>query len=159
MAKSEKFTNNEFIELRTRVETEYKGIGDVKCPYLNAVVAFNAKGLDHLKFKSWSKARNRSDQFIRLKLLHLATEVLKKSHSLQGLEEGNKFERVKVNSRWENKMMFVRYYEFIAVINNCRIRVIVKQIDATQPYFWSIIPFWKQGRLGRKLFSGDPESD
>lgn len=153
------FTNKEFAELRLRVEQEYKAIPDARCPYLDCAVAFNAKGLDHIKFKAWNKARNRNDQYTRLKLIHLAPEVLRRSHTVQGIEQGKRFERVRVHSRWESKLLFVTYYEFIAVIKGCRTRVIVKQLGSTQPYFWSIIPYWKQGRFGKKLFDGNPETD
>lgn len=159
MPTEERFTNNEFVALRTKVETEYKNIGNVRCPYLDTEVSFNVKGLDHIKLKTWNKARNRSDQYVRLKLLHLAPEVLKKSRTVQGIERGKRFERVKMNSRWDTVMKDVTYYEFIAVVEHCRVRVIVKQIDAAQPYFWSIIPNWKQGRLGKKLFDGNLEED
>ena len=154
-----KFTNSEFTELKQKAEDAYKNLLYVKCPYLDREVAFNAKGLDHIKLKEWNKARSRSDQYVRLKLLHLAPEVLKKSHSVQGVESGNRFERVKVNSRWDTKMTHVTYFEFIAVIKKCRVRVIVKQIENTQPYFWSIIPYWKQNKFCKKLFDGNPEID
>ena len=150
---------NEFVSLRTKAESAYSTFGEVQCPFLETKIIFNAKGLDHIKFKQWNKARNRNDQIIRLQLVHLAPKVLKKSHTVQGIESGKKFERIKINSRWEMKMTHVTYYEFIAVMEKCRIRVIVKQINDAQPYFWSIIPYWKQGTLGKKLFSGTPEID
>jgi hypothetical protein len=159
MSESEKFTNNEFIALRAKVEAEYRNITSVRCPYLDSEVIFNAKGLDHIKLKEWNKARNRSDQYIRLKLLHLAPEVLKKSRTVQGIESGKRFERIKVNSRWDTILTDVTYYEFIAVLEKCRVRVIVKKVGTTPPYFWSIIPNWKQGRLGKKLFDGNLEED
>ena len=158
MPSKQKFTNKEFTALRTETEVAYKKIGSVRCPYLDCAVTFNAKGLDRIKLKEWNKARNRDDQFIRLKLIHLAPEVLKKSHLAQGIEEGKKFERVKTNSRWESKLMHVTYYEFIAILQGCRVRIIVKKINSSPPYFWSIIPYWKQGRLGKKLFDGNAET-
>jgi hypothetical protein len=152
-------SEEEFQTIRTKAEAVYAAFGAVRCPFLDVHIQFNAKGLDHIKFKQWNKARSRNDQIMRLKLLHLAPLVLKKSHTVQGVETGNKFERVKIHSRWEMKMTHVIYFEFITVLEKCRVRIIVKQINDSQPYFWSIIPYWKQSEFGKKLFSGLPESD
>ena len=153
------FTDEEFEKVKSIAEAEYKKIGDVQCPFLKTTVSFNAKGLDHLKLKRWNHAREKKDQWVRLKLLHLASEVIKSSHTLQGIDEGNKFERIKINSRWEKKMVRVAYYEFISVLQGCRIRIVVKKIDDGPAYFWSIVPYWKQGTFGKKMFEGNPEVD
>lgn len=153
------FTEAEFEQAKQAAEEMYAKIGEVPCPYLGAKVAFNAKGLDHIKMKRWNHARSRADQYVRLKLLHLAPEIIKKSHTLQGLDEGNKFERVKIHSRWENRMIFVQYFEFIAVIKNRRMRIVVKKVADGPHYFWSIVPNWKQGEFRKQIFEGNPETD
>ena len=153
------FTDAQFEEVKIAAESKYKQIGDVQCPFLQGVVSFDAKGLDHIKFKRWNHARVKKDQWVRLKLLHLAPEVIKSSHTLQGIDEGNKFERIKVNSRWEQKTLHVVYYEFISIVKGCRIRIVVKKVDSGQAYFWSIVPYWKQGVYKKKMFEGNPEID
>jgi len=100
---NESLTDEQFERLKKEATLKYQEVKSVHCPFLNEVVSFNAKGLDHIKLKRWNHARDRKDQIIRLKLLHLASEVIKKSSTLQGLTEENKFERTKVNSRWEQK--------------------------------------------------------
>ncbi len=50
-----------FQKVKDEAEEFYKTIGDIKCPYFNEKIAFNAKGLRHLKFKSDQKARLRHD--------------------------------------------------------------------------------------------------
>lgn len=154
-----KFTNKEFLETRLRTEELYSTFNDVKVPYLNTEVAFNTKGLDHIKLRKWNKARSHEDQYMRLKLIYLAPQILKLSRTLQGIEKGKKFERLKVNGRWEHLLVTVTYYEFIAVIDKCRAKIIVKQINDEKPYFWSIVPFWKVSNRGKKMFEGDPEDD
>ena len=153
------FTQEEFEAVRARAEQDYRKIVEVPCPYLNDKIAFNAKGLDHIKLKKWNQARILNDQYVRLKLLHLAPLVLKKSHTLQGLDEGNKLERIKINSRWETKTCHVSYHEFIAVVSGRRIRIVVKKVDNSPYYFWSIVPYWKQGEYRKKMFEGNPEED
>jgi hypothetical protein len=41
----------------------------------------------------------------------------------------------------------------VAVINQIRAKVIVKQIENGEPFFWSIIPNWKISDTKRILYS------
>jgi len=137
------FTEADFDSVKKLAEEYYKTIGEVNCPYLKDKVAFNAKGLDHIKFKEWDKARSVQDQYVRLRLLKIAPQILQQSHTLQEFFETNKMERQKINSRWENRMINVKYYGFVAIVNKHRLKVIVKEIQGGNKFFWSLIPFWK----------------
>jgi hypothetical protein len=151
----------DFQKVKSEAEDFYKDIGQVYCPYFKEKIAFNAKGLKHLKFKSDRQARPIKDQYSRLKLIRLAPEVLKQSHTLQGIWQIKRFEAQKTNSRWERVMKDVIFYEFIAVLNNTRVKVIVKEVFGGQKHFWSVIPFWGIDKSANKrvLHSGDPEND
>ena len=152
----------DFEKCKTDAEEYYSHIGEILCPYLNEKVIFNAKGLEHLKFKGRYRARLRDDQLIRYKLLKYAPDVIKHSRTLQGLSKANSFERIRSNHRDEKILTEVRYYEFVAIIEErIRIRVIVKGIGTAQPYFWSVIPFWKKDKEnGRaRIHYGCPEED
>jgi len=155
------FNENNFDKVKQDAEAFYATIGDVYCPYLKEKIAFNAKGLKHLKFKSDRQARSRNEQYARLKLLHLAPQILKASHTLQGIWQTKRFETMNINSRWEYVMKDVVLYEFIAVIANVRAKVIIKEIHGGEKHFWSIIPYWginkEHGK--RVLYGGDPEHD
>ena len=156
------FTNQEdFEKVRTEAESFYESIKEVFCPYFQEKIAFNAKGLKHLKFKSDRQARSNEDQYARLKLFRFAPEVLKKSHTIQGVWETKKFEAQKTNSRWEHILISVRFYEFIAVIENIRVKVIIKEVQGGEKHFWSVIPYWgiDKDNSKRILHSGDPEHD
>ena len=83
------------------------------------------------------------DQYVRLKLLKLAPEIIKRSHTLQEIFYTQKFEKQTINSRWENRLMNVTFYGFVAIINGARIKIIIKEIAGGNKFFWSIIPFWK----------------
>jgi hypothetical protein len=133
----------------------------VKCPYLNKEVAFNSKGIRHLKFKSDTQARPHADQYARLKLLYLAPKIVAASRTVQGICKMRHFETEKMHSRWEDKLRDVTYYEFIAVMDNLRVKVIVKQVGTGEPYFWSIIPYWGVDDTTHKriLHSGRPDKD
>ncbi len=153
-----------FEILKEEAEKSYRSIGEVYCPYLKKAVKFNAKGLDHIKLKQWNKARLISDQYLRLKFLKLTPLVIKNSHTVQEFHEKNSLERQSVNSRWERKMVLVKYYGFVAILNNARIKVIVKEISGGLPFFWSVIPFWKTkndplvGQVKHVFYEGDLEN-
>lgn len=153
-----------FKKVKAEAEEFYKSLGEAYCPYFKESVSFNAKGLDHIKFKAWNSTRLTIEQYMRFRLLRLAPEIIKASHTLQELYETNRFERQKINSRWEQRMVRVRYYGFVAIINRARIKVIVKEVEGGKKFFWSIIPFWKTRRddegqkIKRILHEGDLET-
>ena len=72
----------EFDNIKKEAEESYKKIDEVYCPYFQKNISFNIKGLNHIKFKSWNRTRLIKDQYLRLKFLYLAPEVIKKSHTL-----------------------------------------------------------------------------
>lgn len=151
----------DFEKVRIDAETFYATIGKVRCPYFGSDITFNVKGLRHLKFKSDRQARPHKDQYSRLKLIRYAPEVLKLSKTVQGIWSVRHLEEQKTNNRWERAMKDVWYYEFIAVLDSIRIKVIVKEVVGGEKHFWSVIPFWgiDKNTSRRVLYSGDPEHD
>jgi hypothetical protein len=133
---------HDFEKVKADAEAYYSAISEVYCPYFKEKISFNAKGLRHLKFKSDQVARTHEDQYTRLKLLRLAPMILQDSKTVQGIYETKKFEVQNMNSRWETVLKDVIFYEFIAVIENIRAKVIVKLVVGGQRHFWSIIPYW-----------------
>ncbi len=115
-----------FEEIRLKGEELYKTLSEIYCPYFKEKISFNSQGLEHLKFKQRGRARSEQDQYMRFRLIHLAPEVLRISSSVQGVWETKKFEHFKTNNRWEQVLKQVIYYEFIAVIQRNRVKVIVK---------------------------------
>lgn len=156
------FTSEEFEKLKQNAEKLYKSITEgVLCPYFAEKIYFNAKGLEHLKFSRKNHARPRQDQYMRLKLLHLAPRVLGLSKTIQGISERNGFELIRSHARNEMLPKFSTYYEFVAIIDKFRVRVVIKQIENGPKYFWSIIPFWKYDdkKKARRMCYGNPEED
>lgn len=151
----------DFEKVRADAEAFYASIREVRCPYFGEKVSFNAAGLKHLKFKSDKVARSHAEQYARLKLLTLAPQVLSLSRTVQGIWHTKHFERIRTQSRTDTILKPVSYYEFIAVLESVRVKVIVKQVDDGERLFWSIIPYWKIDSVNsrRVLHGGDPESD
>ena len=159
------FTIEKFNEVKYEAENFYNKIGKIYCPFFNEDVHFNIKGLDHLVFKEWNKTRTIKDQFVRFRHIKIAPEIIRQSKTLQGLWTTQKFERVKVHSRWDKVLKLITYYEFIAVMDShgskIRVKVIVKQVEGGEKFFLSIIPFWgiDKSTGSRIIHSGHPESD
>ncbi len=140
-------------DVKSKGEIIYRAIGKINCPYLKRDVSFNSQGLTHLKFKDRRRARSKQDQYMRFKILGLAPKIISKSNTVQGVDTVNRFEKVRINSRTDTLLKTVNYYEFVAVINQIRAKVIVKQIENGEPFFWSIIPNWKISDTKRILYS------
>ncbi|MFH0988024.1 MAG: hypothetical protein V1763_01495 [Parcubacteria group bacterium] len=153
-----------FNFVRKRAEEEYAKIGSAYCPYLQDAVHFNRVGFEHLLFKEWNKTRSEVEQYIRLKLLRLAPVILSRSHTLQEYDERKIVVRQKINARWESRLKKVRYYVFVAIVKDVRIKIIVKEIEGGAKTFHSLYPSWKVvikegGERTKKFFSGNPETD
>lgn len=152
---------DDFEEVKIKGEEMYKTFDNVYCPYFKEKISFGAPGLEHLKFKRHEKTRLEQDQYMRFKLLHLAPEILKISHTLQGKLETKKFERIRSHGRTDTVLKLVTYYEFIALVKRDRVKIIVKQIDNGEKFFWSMIPFWKmdENTKSRIFHDGELEED
>jgi len=154
------FTSDEFHNVRAWAEEQYRCFGQIRCPYFQENVVFNTEGFRHLLFKAWNRGRDRNDQFMRLKHLALAPEILRLSRTVQGIQESNEWERRHRHGKWEKLLIRVIYYEFVAVLTGRRFKVIVKQLPGGERIFWSLIPFWRQNEQGRRLLhDGDPAKD
>lgn len=155
-----------FNEIKERAEEEYKKVDSVLNPFLKRKINFNVKGLDHIKFKEWNKTRPIADQFLRLKFLTLAPKILAAASTIQEFSETRSLERTKNNNKWNFLAKSVRYYGFVAIWNyRIKIKIIVKEIEGGQPFFWSIIPFWKTKQdpimeeIKKVFHEGDLERD
>lgn len=153
--------NNDFEKIKLNAELLYKTLDQVYCPFFKEKIMFNSLGLEHLKFKQPRKARLEQDQYMRFKLLNLAPMIIGKSGTVQGIWETKGFEQVRTNKRSEYVLKEVIYYEFIAVVKNSRAKILVKQIENGEKFFWSIVPFWKTDSRNKKriLHTGYPEQD
>jgi len=154
-------TEENFTKTKEDGETFYKTLGEIYCPYFQEKISFNAKGLEHLKFKKKKHTRSLEDQYVRFKILKFAPEILKVTKTVQGISEQKVFELNRSNQRNEHVMVDAMYYEFIAVLDHTRVRVVVKQVGSAPKYFWSVIPFWKINKENgkRKFHYGSPEFD
>ncbi len=125
-----------------KAKAKYESVPEIYCPYFKGKVHFNTKGFEHIRFKAWNKIRGRRDQYLRLKLLHLAPEIIQKSHTVQGVWHTQDWERVKSRGSWIKVSKEVNYYEFVSVVGKIRVKIIIKEVVGGVKFFWTIIPFW-----------------
>lgn len=154
-------TDNEFEELRTSFEASYQVLKQVHCPYLDMAVHFNAMGLEHLKFGRKNHARPHQEQAIRMQLFYLASQIIQASRTVQGLSQARGFEAIRSNGGTDTRLVQISYTEFVAILDNKRVRVVLKRIEDGPWFYWSVIPFWKINLRngGRKIHYGNPEVD
>ncbi len=140
----------DFLEVKKKAEELYSSLDRIFCPYLKEDVVFNSKGIRHLKFKWNQQARIQSDQYTRLKLFYLVPKIIALSHTLQGIRREKCFEIQNSSSKWKRVLKDVCFYEFIAIFDNVLVKIVVKQVEDGEKYFWSIIPFWSFDRIKEK---------
>lgn len=160
------FDEQKFEEVKREIKDFYSKISKIRCPYLKAEVHFNDDGFNHLLAKSWNRGRSLKEQYVRLKLLPQAVNIINLSHTLQEFNECQMFVRQKINSRWEKRLKMVHYYVFVAFLRekSVRLKIIVKEIEGGEPFFWSIYPSWRtktcyEGSSRKIFYSGNLEED
>jgi hypothetical protein len=154
------------FELRRKnVEALYRSLRPVKCPYFDGEeVHFNSEGIEHVLLKTWNRARTRDEQYARLRFIPHIANVIGNSGTLQEYTERNEFVRKQSGGHWTKVMRLVRYYAFIAIIDDLRMTVVIKDDSGARKRFHSVFPTWDtepDGRGGRrkKFYSGNPALD
>ncbi len=138
--------------LKGKIIKLYKTFTTTACPFLDAEVIFNSKGLNHLFYKKAAKKRPPKEIMLRYNVLHLAPQLLSKTSTIQEYELIHKTD----NDLNETK---IYYYGFIAIIEDVKICVVVRKIGVCGKYhFWSIFPEWitseKRDRIAQELIKG-----
>lgn len=123
--------------LKSQARRFFRKTKSIECPaFPKKNIIFNSKGLSHLFYKGTKKISTRdfSQTSIRIKLLSRAARLLKLANYPQ--EE---------NTFLIDKKKY-RYWAFEGVINNKRIKVIIRQVGQGKKHFWSVIPAWRRTR-------------
>ena len=129
---------------KSSFEEYYKGIKKVYCPYFKDNIYFTGDGFDHIRFKKKHAVRPFKDMRMRIDLLPTVLKIIGASHTLQNRSLRRRFEYRYVNSRKESALTDVTYYEFVAIMDERRVRVVVKQIENFEKIFLSVIPVFNQ---------------
>lgn len=136
----------DYNRLRNQTYKKYKQIKSIRCPYLKTDVVFNSQGFWHMIYTGRNEKRDKKNQILRFQLLSKAVRLLSITTTLQEFEK-----RKDINTI---------YYGFIAIIKNCKIKVVVRKVGNGAYTFWSVIPNWVTNAKRDKRFSkGDLQKD
>jgi len=129
--------NTEIKHLKQRAQTFFKDNKRIRCPAFPEEVVLNSKGLSHLFYKGSRKTTSRSikEIVVRLELLSRALKLLK----MMSLPQE---ESVFTDSKGRK----CHFFAFEAVVDERRIKVIVRQVGNGKKHFWSVIPAWRKVR-------------
>jgi hypothetical protein len=110
---------------------------EITCPvFPNEKIILNAKGINHLIYKGNRSRRETERILTNIRLLPSAIKVLK----FMAFAQEESF-YIKDNITY-------RFWTFEAVVEERRIKVIVRQIGKGKKHFWSVIPAWRKDRYG-----------
>lgn len=104
---------------------------------------FTAEGFNHIIYKGKRRERSKNDQITKFKLLPKTQTVVSISTTYQEYDESFTTIRRKRFKRTIEETATVKYWGFVAIIQNFRVKVIVRQIGNGQKQFWSVIPAWR----------------
>lgn len=124
-------------KFKDQIKKIFDATKEVRCPaFPDEKVVFNAKGINHLIYKGNRSRREQSRIQTNIRLLPSAIKVLK---VMVYPQEETSYLRVGVN---------YKFWTFEAVVDNRRIKVIVRQVGNGKKHFWSVIPAWRKDRFG-----------
>jgi len=152
-----------YNNLREDTRTWFQSLKPVYSPALDSLIYFNSEGFEHIIYKRSRAEREKSSQMMRFKLLPRAVALIELSTTYQEYEETIKRFELKRHKKRVQESKTVRYWGIIAIIENRKIKVIVRRIGNGQIHFWSIIPAWTTNKYRDTKFistmKGSPEED
>lgn len=120
-------------------KTLYKRIVSVDCPILGNTVYFTSEGFNHLLYESYGHPRNINEQYMKLKCLPNAPQVIKKCTRISEIRT--------VKRRVKKKLKDAIHYELVHEVSpGKKIRVIIEKIGTGKYKFRSIMPHDKKSK-------------
>lgn len=122
---------------KDQIKKFFNEYNEIVCPaFPDEKIVFNAKGINHLIYKGNRSRREESRILANIRLLPRAMKTLRVMPLWQ--EE---------NSYIKDDILY-KFWCFEAVVDNRRIKVIVRQVGNGKKHFWSVIPAWRKDRYG-----------
>jgi len=149
-----------YLQIREKADIFYKDIKQIRCPALNnELIHFSSEGFNHLIYKGKRRERDKKVQIMKFKLLPKAKTIISISTTFQEYDEMLTSVVVKKKKKKVKVASEAKYWGFIAIIDNFRVKVIIRQIGKGKKQFWSVIPAWSTNYYRNikliKQFKGD----
>lgn len=153
-----------YNEIREVAEFYYKSLDPIFCPALNETVTFSlSEGFHHIIHKSKGNTRDPKEQMMRFKLLKRGVSLIGLTTTYQEFEETEVNVNQKMNKQKISVQKKMQYWGLIAIIDNRKIKVVLRKKGNGNLHFWSIIPAWttsyKRDKKYIKTMKGEPEID
>ncbi len=150
----------DYYQIRKDANEYFMNLKAIQCPALELEVHFNSRGFNHIIYKKGNIERPRFEQIPRFQILAMAVKIISKTTTFQEFEEIQK-ELISWNKgRKTLKTKTISYWGLIAIIENKKIKVILRKIGNGHLHFWSIIPYYSTSpQRDGKYMRGDPEYD
>lgn len=152
-----------YEEKREVAEFYYQSLGPINCPAIGEEIHFVfSEGFHHIVYKSKGSLRPQKDQIMRFSLLKRAVQLVSLTTTIQEFEEMTQSVMIKMNKEKINEYRLVKYWGLIAIIDNRKIKVVLRKIGNGATQFWSVIPAWTTSAkrdVKFKTMRGDPEID
>lgn len=133
-----------YTELRQKAKELYDSFESVRCPALNnEFVNFTSEGFTHILYRTKKSERDKSTQIMRFELLAKAKKLIELTTTYQEHEE---YYRTVERRRFKRKVLeqeSINDWGLIGVIDNFRIKVVIRKIGNGQNQFHSVIPAWR----------------
>lgn len=149
-----------FIKVKEKAERLYSNRKEIYCPYFQKRIILNSDGFHHLQFSS-RRERNKSEQFLKFRLLPFALEIIEKSGTIQEYRKilmpiGKKSIRDGFA-----KMKEVEFWGLVAIIGekSRKIKTILRRVGDGNITFWSVMPYSKIKNGEQKMFTEGIEED
>jgi hypothetical protein len=135
--------NNNYSEIKNTTEQYYRSIGHLRSLALNnEKIHFNSEGFNHLVYKGAHAERDKNVQIMKFKLLHKAIKIISVSTTYQEYDERLLDVCREKYGKKIRETVTVKFWGLVAIIDNFRVKVIIRQAGNGQKHFWSVIPAW-----------------
>lgn len=153
-----------YKEVKEVAENYYKALNPIFCPAIKEEVSFAmSEGFHHIVHKSKGNQREQKEQMLRFRLLKRGVSLIGMTTTFQEYEETTVSVKIKIKKKKVIAERTVKYWGLIAILNDRKIKVILRKIGNGKIHFWSIIPAWttsyKRDRKYISMMKGDPTVD
>src|SRR3989339_408294 len=123
-------------ELKEKIRVQYKATGSIWCPAVKDNVLFNHYGFSHLTHDSTGHRRPHKEIELRLHLVLLASEVIKKAKSIIQFPDGKYPSTIII----KGKQRPVVYYEIAHYVQSQKehVTVILRRIEEGKLHYYSV---------------------
>lgn len=149
-----------FKEIKEKARLVYSAQKGIYNPYFKTTTVLNSDGFHHLQFSA-RRERNKNEQMLKLRLVPLALEIIKKSGTIQ--EYRKLLTPIGKKSAQDGSvpMKEVEYWGLVAIVGErgTKVRTVLRRVGTGNITFWSTMLFSKRRNGNQKLFTEGIEDE